>query len=91
MLNLLRDEIPLSQLLDTFAASPARPLLPPSGDAAWQHVAANPLLAGWLRELHRRAALAYVGVDVIADCTLNSDREVHRDTTVHCLRYQMGG
>ena len=42
-------------------------------------------------ELQRCAALAYVGVDVIADLTLNGDREAHRDAAVYCLRYQVGG
>ena len=42
-------------------------------------------------ELERCAALAYIGVDVIADFTLNRDREAHRYAAVYCLRHQMGG
>lgn len=42
-------------------------------------------------EVERCAALAYVGVDVIADLALDRDWEAHRDAAVYCLRLQMGG
>ena len=38
-------------------------------------------------ELERCAALAYIGVDVIANFALKGDREAHRYAAVYCLRH----
>jgi len=55
MTNIIREQTPATAIADVFAECPPIPLLPPVGDAAWRHVAANPVIEKQLHQLLERA------------------------------------
>ncbi|CAN5524809.1 heparinase II/III family protein [soil metagenome] len=55
MTNIIRTRLSVAELAAVFANCPLIPLLPPRGDAAWLHAAANPVMASQLRQMCDRA------------------------------------